>query len=270
MTTTEHAFDVGTALEPLGGGRYRGRVDEDWWIDKGPNGGYLAAVVLRGLMLEVNDAARLPRSLSVHYVARPVEGVVEVAAVLERVGRSTTATTGRLTQDGELLATAQAVFSAARNGPSFDDDPAPATPPPEEIPELEVPKEMFPRFAWNFDYRWAIGSLPYSAAERALSGGWIRPKSPRPLDPLLVATYADGWPPSLFARLQTPAAVPTIDLTIHFRAPGELAHAPDWTLVSFETKVAAGGFIEEDGRIWDRNGVLLAQSRQLALYQDPR
>ena len=269
MTTTEHLFDAGTALEPLGDGRYRGDVDTRWWVEKGPNGGYLAAVILRALTLEVNDPQRTPRSLTVHYVARPAEGTVEVDATLERVGRSMSATTARLSQNGELLATAQAAFSTPRNGPAFDDNPAPPTPQPEEIPALDVPKETFPPFAWNFDYRWAIGNLPYSGSERAVTGGWIRLTEPRPLDPLLLTTYADGWPPAVFSRRQTPALVPTIDLTVHFRGSGEV-RPPDWTLMRFETTVGAGGFIEEDGYIWSRDGVLLAQSRQLALYQERR
>ena len=269
MTTTEHFFDSGTAVEPIGSGRYRGGVDEAWWIGKGPNGGYLASIVLNALTLEVNDPARTPRSLTVHYLARPELGDVEVGVSLERVGRSTTATTARMEQDGALLATAQSAFSIERSGPTFDDSPPPSVPAPEDIPEVVVPRESLPRFAWNFDYRWAIGSLPTSGGDRALSGGWIRPTTPRPLDPLLLATYADAWPPAIFSKLATQAAVPTIDLTVHFRGAGDVLPA-DWTLVSFETKVASGGYIEEDGYIWSRDGVLLAQSRQLALYQDPR
>ena len=37
-----------------------------------------------------------------------------------------------------------------------------------------------------------------------------------------------------------------------------------WLLVRFRTRVAAEGYLEEDGEIWDRSGRLLAQSRQLA------
>ena len=269
VTTTEHLFDAGTALEPLGSGRYRGSVDETWWIDKGPNGGYLASIILRALTFEVDDAVRSPRSLTVHYVARPVEGEVEVAATIERTGRSTTATTARLYQGDVLVATAQASFSIERSGPSFDDTEAPRVAPPEDILELPVPKEMFPRFAWNFDYRWAVGDLPYSGSDRAITGGWIRPKEPRPVDPLLLTTYADGWPPAIFAKLSSPAAVPTIDLTVHFRGAGDVQPA-DWTLARFETKAAAAGYIEEDGYLWNRDGELLAQSRQLALFQHPR
>jgi acyl-CoA thioesterase len=260
-------FDAATAVDPLGNGAYRGAIDRDWWIDKGPNGGFVASIILRALTQEVNDEARAPRSLTVHYVARPAEGEIQIKTSIERVGRSMTATTARLIQNDRLLATAQCAFSTPREGPAFDDSPAPEAPAPEDVPVIEVPKDMLPRFAWNFDYRWTIGNIPYSSSEVAFTGGWIRPKDQRPIDPLLITTYADGWSPAIFTKLSRPAPVPTIDLSVHFRAPTVVTMPADWVLVRFETKVAAGGFIEEDGYIWDRGGTLLAQSRQLALFQ---
>jgi hypothetical protein len=36
-------------------------------------------------------------------------------------------------------------------------------------------------------------------------------------------------------------------------------------LARFVSRAAGGGFFEEDGELWSRDGVLLVQSRQLAL-----
>jgi acyl-CoA thioesterase len=101
---------------------------------------------------------------------------------------------------------------------------------------------------------------------RAIAGGWIRLPEPRVVDPLLAAAITDGWLPPTFSRIQQAVVVPTVDLTIHFRAA--LPHpglAPDaFVLAAFRTNVAADGFLEEDGEIWAPDGTLLAQSRQLA------
>jgi acyl-CoA thioesterase len=79
--------------------------------------------------------------------------------------------------------------------------------------------------------------------------------------------YADAWMPAPFARLRAPVAAPTIDLTVHFRAPSvAVVLAPEEPVLAvFRSSTAAGGFFEEDGELWSRQGVLLAHSRQLAL-----
>jgi acyl-CoA thioesterase len=61
--------------------------------------------------------------------------------------------------------------------------------------------------------------------------------------------------------------VPTVDLTIHFRAgaPGDGVADDDWALVVFRSNVAAEGFVEEDGEVWSADGRLLAHSRQLSM-----
>jgi hypothetical protein len=78
----------------------------------------------------------------------------------------------------------------------------------------------------------------------------------------------DAWVPAVFGRmtLEDRVGVPTVDLTVHFRSaiPPDLGE-DDHALVVFRTQLAEEGFIEEDGEIWTPGGVLLAQSRQLAV-----
>ena len=76
-----------------------------------------------------------------------------------------------------------------------------------------------------------------------------------------------AWLPALFVRHPGFAAVPTIDLTIHFRddlPPGDTTGA--WSLVRFTTDVSSSGYCEENGEVWSADGRLLAQSRQLAVF----
>ncbi len=57
-------FAQDAAVAPVGDGRYTARIDRGWWIQRGPNGGYLAAIVLRAILAEVADPERRPRSLA--------------------------------------------------------------------------------------------------------------------------------------------------------------------------------------------------------------
>ena len=62
--------------------------------------------------------------------------------------------------------------------------------------------------------------------------------------------------------------MPTIDLTVHIRAPQAVIDVldPDAHLLCvFRSRTLADGYVEEDGEIWSPGGVLLAQSRQLAV-----
>ena len=87
----------------------------------------------------------------------------------------------------------------------------------------------------------------------------------RALDALALVAMSDAWVPSVFARVGRPVAVPTIDLTVHLRAGLPRPDVGEWCLGVFRSRVAAEGFVEEDGELWAPDGVLLAQSRQLAV-----
>jgi acyl-CoA thioesterase len=261
-------FDRDTALEPLGDGRFAGRMDRGWWITRGPNGGYVAAILLRAAELATADAERAPRSLTVHYVAPPEEGPVVVETRRERVGRSLTTVSLRLVQGERLLGLGLAALSKSRPSPALDATRMPEVPPPESCPRLSSEAAPIP-IRERYDQRPAFA--PAGAPAEGRTGGWIRLVEPRVPDALLVAALTDAWPPAIFAWMQSRPGqgrgVPTMDLTIHFRSrlplPG--AAPEDFSLAIFHTRLVHDGFLEEDGEVWSRDGVLLAQSRQLAL-----
>ena len=270
-------FAADTSVEPLGDGRYRGVMDPSWWIIAGPNGGYVAAVVLRAIVAEVGDPLRRPRSITLQYLRPPSAGPVEVDVVIERSGRSVSNVTARMTQDGRLLVLAIAVLAADRvDSLSFDEGPGlpvmpdgRPVPMPEQIaarpydPELDVPMRR------HYDLRWVLGNLPFTvdpdrdADARASTGGWLRPIEPEPIEELVLAAMTDAWMPPIFSRVSVPLAVPTIDLTIHFRA--RPVDPLDFCFVHFDSPLAADGYLVEHGRVLDRHGRLLAESRQLAV-----
>lgn len=268
-------FDADTALTPTGddggggggGGDFAGELSDRWMVGRGPNGGYLAAVLLRALTLRVADPARAPRSLTVHYLTAPTPGPVRVITTLERVGRSLAFCSARLMQDDRLVALALGAFSPAWPGMQYCDARMPEVPPPDDLEPPEATGFVRPTYAHNYDYRLAIGDPPYSGSSRAVSGGWIRLAEPQVADAVVVAAFTDGWLPSVVPRLTDGAALPTVDLTVHFRATLPLLDATpdDHYLIVVRSQTAEEGFFEEDAEVWSRSGVLVAQSRQLAL-----
>ena len=262
-------FDRETGVTRLDDGRFQAQLDTSWWVHRGPNGGYLAALALRALAETVADPDRAPRSHTVHYTSPPGEGALEIETVVERSGRSLTTCSGRLTQGGKLVGLALGAFSRARPGTELNDLVMPAATPPDELEDDVVP-EMAPQIASRWQHRWAIGPPPFSPSrarsEEARGGGWLRLPEGHVVDAVVAAAITDAAVPAIFTRLDEPILVPTVDLTIHFRTalPLENARDDDWVLAVFRTGAVADGFLEEDGELWSADGRLLAQSRQLA------
>ncbi len=261
------SFAASTALERGRDGGFEGVLDERWAIGRGLHGGYVAATMLRALIDTLEDAPRQPRSFTTHFTRPAMPGPVEVLTAVERSGRSLSTLTGRMLQDGKLVALSLAAFADPREGIAFSDLPLPDVAAPEEISGF-VRDFGRPTFTDNFDYRPAQGALPFSGAADSRTGGWIRLLEPQVADAPFVVALTDAWIPAVLSRLTQPAgAVPTIDLTVHFRAelplPG--AQPDDFHYIEFVSRLAEHGFWEEDGVVWTRDGQVLAQSRQLAL-----
>ena len=96
---------------------------------------------------------------------------------------------------------------------------------------------------------------------RARLAGWIRFADGREPDVRAFPVFCDSFPPST-ANLELEVdRAPTLELTLHTLA----RPAPGWLRCATSTEVISGGYIVEDAELWDQGGVLVAQSRQLAL-----
>ncbi len=255
-------FDADTALEPAGEGRVRATVSRSWFVADGPNGGFIAALAVRALRETVPDLP--PRSLTLHFLVAPAEGPVELACAIVRRGRTTAFLRLELIQDGAPVVLGLAACAPWRpDAPSFADvAPAPLAD-PDDCVRVEPGRPGQPAFLANYDLRL---QRPDPAARPTRLAGWIRAAQARPLDEVLLAAMTDAFLPPAMVRLPEPVAVPTVDLTIHFRAPRP-ADAHPWVAAEFVSTLAAGGTTEEDGRLWLADGTLVAQSRQLAVVR---
>jgi hypothetical protein len=154
-----------------------------------------------------------------------------------------------------------------------DDDPVWAAPMPDAAPveqcfsvaehrHLAPPGVAVPGLTLRVDTRldpatagWASGQPSGEPHLRA----WVRFADGREPDPLALVTFADVLPPTGWGMGRMGWA-PTVQLQVLVRA----LPAPGWCLVEARAGEVAGGWLDEDYRIWDSTGRLVAQSRQLA------
>ena len=197
---------------------------------------------------------------------------------VERAGRSVTNLSARLVQDGRLKVVALAAVTTERPATvEFDEDPGSAslpggTPPrPADTPVDEIDPDRAVPMRAHYDMRWVFGAKPFHpdppAQRTAHCGGWMRvAESMEVVDEPVLCAMSDAWLPPLFSRVEAQLAVPTVELTVHFRRRPSMDH-PDsgWCFMDMASPVASDGFIVEHGRILGPDGALLAESRQLAV-----
>ena len=242
---------------------YLADVSERWNVLRGPNGGYLAALLLATLQRRLADDTRRPRVLSLHYPKVPASGQVEIRTQLTRTGRSMSWLSAELWQNDELCVAARAAFSGEWPSIEYNHVKPPVLP---ESAQTVPPMEGLPTFAQHYTYR-SLFATPMASAGHDAVGGYIRLREPEPYSAPLMAALTDAWFPSTFAYERRPSMAATIDLTVHFRdyAALEQLDASDEVLAVFRSRLATEGFFEEDGELWSPSGQLLVQSRQLAI-----
>ncbi len=272
--------DAGGATDDGASGRqivFGAEVAPDWRAGRGPHGGYLAAMLLRALIETVADETRAPRSLTIHYARAPEPGPVQISTVIEREGRSLSTLSARMEQDGRAdRARAGGVLGAVER--AGDSRPADARrraagPVARGGQADRARGSRSSPATWSCS-RASTGS-PFAGAEQPMEiGAWLGLAEPRPIDALSLAFFSDALIPAPFMRMAEPAAAPTIDLTVHFRArmhrqpdaaSSLVGDARELCLAQTTTELIHDGFFEEDGVIWAADGTLLAQSRQLAI-----
>ncbi|MFJ4643050.1 thioesterase family protein [Streptomyces bobili] len=263
-------FDRDTAVTLREPGVYDTNLSAGWTVFGAVNGGYLLAVLGRAL------ADALPHSdpftVTAHYLSasRPGPAVVRTEPV--RAGR--TLSTGQASlfqydEEGREVERIRVLASYGDLDALPDDVRTSAKPPafapigqcfgPEDGPAPDVDQQpIAERLMLKLDpstVGWALGQPSGKGEMRA----WFGLADGRDADPLSLLLAVDALPPTAF-DLGVVGWVPTIELTVHVRC----RPAPGPVRVSLTTRNLAGGFLEEDGEVWDSQDRLVAQSRQLA------
>lgn len=256
------AFDEATSVDDDGVTEIR----DGWDIAGNANGGYLAAVAVRGLRRLAGRPD--PVTVTTHFLAPGRPGPARVEGEVIKQGRRFATVAGRLARDGNPILTVLAAFG----------DLAAPTAPFEHVtvrpPEVPPFAECRPRHSADGGFPVAlmdrldvrlhpdhVGFMHGSPRGVAEVAGWFAFRDGRPIDTLALLLASDAFPPAVF-HLDMPAGwVPTVELTVHVRgvpSPGPLRCV-------FRSRVVQGGLLDEQGELWDSSGRLVAESRQLGL-----
>jgi acyl-CoA thioesterase len=260
---TPSAFDAATAVRRAEGGGLVADLDPGWDVGGGIlNGGYLLAVAVRAAVLDSPHPH--PVALSASYLRATAGGPAHLAVTPGPAGR--TLAHSSVTLGGEAGPSLAVQVTTARLGTEpaeYTVNAAPQVPAPDDCiaarttgagPAVGLVRHIDTRLD-PATAGWTVGRF---SDERVLRS-WIRLTDGRAPDPLALLLFADALPPTAFA-VGRPGWAPTVQLQVLVRA----LPAPGWCLVEARSTEVAGGWSDEECRIWDAEGRLVAQARQLA------
>jgi acyl-CoA thioesterase len=235
----DYDFDAETALAPAGDGSFTADITDRWSGLASVNGGFLLATCVKALATTMPFPD--PVTVSGLYLRPGNAGRSVITTEVIRSGRTTAFGEAHMAQGGKEILRVTAAFSdLSAVTPAYAGIAPPDLPDPEDCLRLS-------------------GLSAISMAKRFEF--WVRFADGRPADTLTLPFIVDACPPAVLelgARGST-----TIELTVHVRA----RPAPGWLACRVYTRFVSGGYHEEDFEAWDSTGMLVAQSRQLALVR---
>jgi acyl-CoA thioesterase len=262
-------FAADTNLERVGESRYSTTVNKNWFVIVGPNGGLIAALLLKAAVAECADHLSV-RTITIHYLNPAVEGDIELSVEIDKAGRTVTFARVTMSQGDRIVATAMVLLAAQREVPfEWQQRLMPEVLGVDESYVVESDEPQVPiRDRW--EQRWATGipALPETNKDGVFrAGGWIRLQDPAPYDAAVLAAMSDAWVPAVMVHVDRGLHTPTLELTIHFRTdPQQLDLGDDeFCLAVFTQETGIDGYLDESGEIWSPDGRLLVMCRQLGL-----
>lgn len=243
---------------------WSGVIAPGWDIVANANGGYLLAIAARALGAALDRPD--PVTVTGHYFYPGKAGDVTIETQVLKEGRRFGSGSADLISQGRTLLSCIGTFGdlTEASGPEIVDQGPPEMPDPDDCLPVVATDTFPPPFMGKIELRLHPDDGQFLLGKRsghALMRGWFRLRHDEPTDTIALLCAADAFPPTAFNADFPVAWTPTIELTVHVRARPE----PGWLRCKFATHFVTGGFLEEDGEIWDSTGHLVAQSRQLAL-----
>ncbi|MGH8774789.1 MAG: thioesterase family protein [Jiangellaceae bacterium] len=224
----------------------------------------LLALLLRAVAAESPHPHAI--ATTAHFLDPPSAGPARVRVQTLRSGKTTAVLRARLIQGDRPLVELTATTAALNRGSPVEwsgPPPEPVAPVDECVPAIvDLPDGTHVGLLEKVDLRldpqtlgWFSGRPAGSLAMR----GHLRLRDGAQPDPLVLALAVDALPPTVFG-LGRLGWAPTVEITLLTRG----LPAPGWLTVHLRGRLVRDAWFDEDAEVYDAEGQLVAQSRQLA------
>ncbi|SET64249.1 MULTISPECIES: acyl-CoA thioesterase [Marinobacter] len=235
-----------------------------WAQGRATFGGLTGALACERMQSVVTPGRPL-RAMQVSFVG-PVEPGVPVALEVEllREGKAVSQAMVRMVQDGTTRLVAMGAYGSGRESVvSVPPLSAPEAPVPEDCAPTPFIKGRMPDFAQFIEMRWCFGSRPFTGEKHRDMGGWMRfRETPSQLDDPAIVALIDAWPPVPLSHLTEFAPNSSLTWSVEMMDPRPTVKVDDWLMYRAEIDKADDGYANTHAQIWNRQGELVAISRQ--------
>lgn len=245
-------------------------IPSTWAQGRATFGGLLAALVFNR-MAQVVAEGRPMRAMQISFVG-PVNPEVPIAieAELLREGKAVSQVQGRIVQNGQPCFVALGSFGGDRESSvSVSPSPAPEATAPEDCQALPYIKGVTPEFTQHIEMRWAFGAMPFTNKPLREMGGWMKfRQTPKTISDAHIVALVDSWPPAVLQHLKQRAPASSLSWALEVVHPRPAIAADDWLLYRAVIDQAGAGYGHTHAGIWNRQGELVALSRQTVTVFD--
>ena len=258
-----------TAVTQIDENTWEAKLTDSWSIGGVANGGYSMATAARALSESLDH--KDPLSITGHYLSRvePGKALLEIEKL--NIGRSVSTAVLKFKQENQEKIRFTACFTdfSKSKGDTYMEREAPDFPLIEDCIKMPFEKGFTPVLEKQIDRRFA----PYCdwwnkdrERGKACLDAYMAWPGQEKIDLFSVIFFLDTMSPPIFNRFGSRGWVPSLELTLHLRqkpAPGPLR-------MRGKTDFLTTGFLEEDDEIWDSEGKLIGQARQMAKLRIPK
>lgn len=247
-------------------------VPGDWAQGRTVFGGLSAGLLYQVLKCLV-PSERVLRSITFNFVGPlNTEEPFGFNWQILRQGKNATQITANIIQNQQISLTALACFAQDRQSKvKVEAEKKPLPEPPKKAKYIPQIPGITPKFLRHIDLSISEGKTPFTGSKSSSYKGWMRlKKAPETFTDAHILTLIDAWPPTILQMPLGPAPASTMSWNVEFVHPHKPLAPEDWLAYEAHTVQAFGGYGHSEAQIHDKDGELVAISRQLIAIFDQK